>query len=315
MKESEDVTLNASKFYLKANMVVDHPKEIEKNENINNYAYDVVNKKKQGGFNGEMIKRDGTRKKELESTKETLRSQQQEIDKSEKDIIGDEETLREKQIKAFKKNSKYLLHRRNIYVFLASVAEEAMDLGKEINFSDVVGYLLIKKLLQLLSRLKELMERKELKEVKELQFWELFQREKDFKDIQAYVFKEYDVFRVFYESVHSRIKDKVKFFDEETQAILASQNVALTEKVYQRHLREYIRGLYELVRVRQFKSEGEERKPYIHLLRMVDCLNVEEVFQFERNGVIFNFHNYYEEPQRSELDRIKKDLQKKMNVI
>lgn len=28
MKESEDVTLNASKFYLKANMVVDHPKEI-----------------------------------------------------------------------------------------------------------------------------------------------------------------------------------------------------------------------------------------------------------------------------------------------
>ena len=41
---------------------------------------------------------------------------------SEKDIIGDEETLREKQIKAFKRNSKYLLHRRNIYVFLASVA-------------------------------------------------------------------------------------------------------------------------------------------------------------------------------------------------
>jgi len=38
-----------------------------------------------------------------------------------------------------------------------------MDLGKEIKFSDVVGYLLIKKLLQLLGRLKELMERKELK--------------------------------------------------------------------------------------------------------------------------------------------------------
>ncbi len=30
MKESEDITLNMSKFYLKANMVVDHPKEIEK---------------------------------------------------------------------------------------------------------------------------------------------------------------------------------------------------------------------------------------------------------------------------------------------
>lgn len=31
MKETEDIELNASKFYLKANMVVDHPHEIEKN--------------------------------------------------------------------------------------------------------------------------------------------------------------------------------------------------------------------------------------------------------------------------------------------
>ena len=33
-------------------MVVDHPKEIEKHEEINNYAYDVVNKKNQGAFSG-----------------------------------------------------------------------------------------------------------------------------------------------------------------------------------------------------------------------------------------------------------------------
>ena len=46
MKESEDIEFNASKFYLKANMVVDHPHEIQKNENINTYAYDVVCKKK-----------------------------------------------------------------------------------------------------------------------------------------------------------------------------------------------------------------------------------------------------------------------------
>ncbi len=47
-----------SKFYVKANMVVEHPKEISKNENINNYAYDVVNKKsKPSIFQGEMIKR------------------------------------------------------------------------------------------------------------------------------------------------------------------------------------------------------------------------------------------------------------------
>ena len=77
----------------------------------------------------------------------------------------------------------------------------------------------------------------EKKEVKELQFWELFQGEKDFKDIQVYVWKEFDVFKVFYESVHNRIKDKVKLMDEEMQAVLSSQNTVLNEKVYQRHLR------------------------------------------------------------------------------
>ena len=76
MKQTEDLELNASKFYLKANMVVDHPKEIEKKEDINNYAYDVVNKKKQGQFQGEAIKRDGLRKKSVDRMKETVRSQE-----------------------------------------------------------------------------------------------------------------------------------------------------------------------------------------------------------------------------------------------
>ena len=160
-----------------------------------------------------MIKRDGQRKKSVDKMKETARTQdtKPETDKSQKDIIGEEETLREKQIKAFKRNSKYLLHRRNIYVFLASVAEEAMELGKELKFSDIVGYFLIRKLLQLLGGLKELMEKKD---VPGLLYWELFKAEKDFRDIQAYVWKEYDVFRVFYESVHNRIRDKVKYLDE-----------------------------------------------------------------------------------------------------
>lgn len=151
MKETEDLELNASKFYLKANMVVDHPHEIEKNEKVNTYAYDVVYKKKS---QGDIPKRDSIKEKNnMESTKEASISTQGQLE-SEKDIIGDEETLREKQIKAFKKNSKYLLHRRNIYVFLASVAEEAMELGKEVKFSDIVSYFLIRKLLSLLSQLK-----------------------------------------------------------------------------------------------------------------------------------------------------------------
>lgn len=48
-------------------MVVDHPKEIEKKENMNNYAYDVVNKKTKQEFNGNLIKRENQRKKSVDN--------------------------------------------------------------------------------------------------------------------------------------------------------------------------------------------------------------------------------------------------------
>lgn len=43
------------------------------------------------------------------------------------DQISDKETQRELEIKAKKRNANRILHERNIYVFLASVAEEAMN--------------------------------------------------------------------------------------------------------------------------------------------------------------------------------------------
>ena len=186
MKESDDIELNMSKFYLKNNMVVDHPKEIVKKENINNYAYDVVKKKKEVPlFEGKMIKRDSLEKKEAESVKSFQTTDQTENDKESQKEITNEETLREKQIKAFKKNGNRLLHHRNIYVLLASVAEETMN--QNIKFSDIVGYLLIRKLLTLLEWLKERMENKT--QFPEMEHWELFLYEKDYHDIRSYVEK------------------------------------------------------------------------------------------------------------------------------
>ena len=40
--------------------------------------------------------------------------------------MSDKETKREIEIKALKRNANRILHERNIYVFLASVSEEAM---------------------------------------------------------------------------------------------------------------------------------------------------------------------------------------------
>jgi serine/threonine-protein kinase ULK/ATG1 len=74
-------------------------------------------------FKGELIKRANVRKEEELPKQEKVQADEKEND----DKIGDKETERELEIKSFKRNSNRLLHHRNIYVFLASVAEEAMS--------------------------------------------------------------------------------------------------------------------------------------------------------------------------------------------
>ena len=64
-----------------------------------------------------------------------------------------------------------------------------------------------------------------------------------------------------------------------------------------------------------FKNEQDERKFYIHMTKIIDCLDLEEVFQFEKNGSTFNFHNYYEEPNRLELEVLRKQVVKKVSII
>ena len=82
------------------------------------------------------------------------------------------------------------------------------------------------------------------------------------------------MFKVFYESVHNRIKGKIKLLDSETQAVIANQNSPLNEKIYQKNLRDYLKSLIEYVKSRAFKSASEEQRYYIHMYRVLDCLNL-----------------------------------------
>lgn len=60
-----------------------------------------------------------------------------------------------------------------------------MDRGKEIKVADAIGYLLVRKLLNMLEWLKNSMDNK--KEFPGLLCWEQFVKEKDYKDIRTYV--------------------------------------------------------------------------------------------------------------------------------
>ena len=110
-----------------------------------------------------------------------------------------------------------------------------MDRWKDIKIADVIGYLLVRTLLAMLEWLKTKMDDK--REFVGLKYWEEFIREKDYKDIRTYVEKEYDIFKVFYDSVHNRVKDKVKQLDAEAQEVLQNKKSPNSEKIFQRLIR------------------------------------------------------------------------------
>ena len=56
------------------------------------------------------------------------------------------ESIREIQIRMKKRSANRILHERNIYVFLASVAEDAIN-NSNLKYSEIVGFLLVKKLI------------------------------------------------------------------------------------------------------------------------------------------------------------------------
>ncbi len=107
------------------------------------------------------------------------------------------------QIRIKKRNANRILHERNIYVFLASIAEDAMN-NTNLKSSELVSFLLVKKLLQQVEFLCSKMKKKE--NVFKLELWDQFVISKDFNDIYMYIEKEHDVFRLYFNSMWEKIK-------------------------------------------------------------------------------------------------------------
>jgi serine/threonine-protein kinase ULK/ATG1 len=116
---------------------------------------------------------------------------------------SESETSREQEIKTRKRNANRLLHERNIYVFLASVAEDAMNNATILKNAEFVGFLLVKKLVQTVEGMLYKLSQKN--NLFNLEMWNQFLDTKDFKDIFSYIEKEYDVFKMYYQSMYDKL--------------------------------------------------------------------------------------------------------------
>ncbi len=83
---------------------------------------------------------------------------------------------------------------------MASVAEDAMNNGK---LGQAAGFILVRKQMNLLERLLNILNKQHNQFG--LEKWEEFVRSKDFKDIQSYISKEHEVFKVYYQQLSESI--------------------------------------------------------------------------------------------------------------
>lgn len=297
---------NISRFYIKNNKVIDHVVEIEQKKDINEYAYEATKQKNQN-FKGQFVNRKLNRENEEQDvnykTGTTLNVDQ--------DPLPTTETDRERMIRIFKQNSSRILHERNKYVFLASVAEDSIALGYK--YSDLIGYILIKKLFRMLCELKFVLENNQ--NIFDLEFWQDYISTKDYKKICNYIFKEYDLFKSYFENLNSNIKNKLKTGESKSatveRLIKAGTEVEINDML-RKLLRDYIDAIFNT-------STGEYSKKrkevWIHLNQLLDCLNSDKVFFFDKKGKKqFNFKLFYEEVKSLDLEEIVKIVKTKLNA-
>ena len=129
-----------------------------------------------------------------------------------------------------------------------------------------------------------------------MEYWGEFTKQKDYLDIKQYIEKEYDVFNLFYQSIYSKLKDNDKLKQQNPEVYDSLFNKEMpTDKLLTRVLQEYAKSMMGqlLSEMEKEKSLDTFRKRWVHIDRILDCVSLEKVFQFEREGVVFNFRQYY----------------------
>lgn len=312
-------TMNMSRFYVKTNKVIDHINDIEKNEDINNYAINATKNTKsaQNDFKGQFVKRKVERDSDKSQNEPILNnkndSQKEAVDDG--TPLGNFETEREKRIKLFKKNSARLLHERNKYVFLASVAEDAISLNMlvKMNLSEIVGFLLIKKLFYMIGETKDMVDKKY--NALQLPEWEKYVDTKEFLQIVNYINKEYDVFKVYYDSMYENVKRNFNQTNQKNQFVIDALSVNKKkdlDTVFYNTLLTYANQLFEL-----FKKNGmmTDKQKLIHINQIQDCFNQEVVFKFDQGDKQFNFKLFYEEVRSYNVEKLGQIVNSKLTTF
>lgn len=124
LPEDESLLLNTSKYYLKNNLVVENPTQIQQNQDVNEYLLNVI----KSGHKGEEFKPKDHSPVKNPHNQSTIKT-------------------------SFRRNMKKIMHHRNVYVFLANVSDQILTPDDTVNIllnddeSQLTAYVIMRKIL------------------------------------------------------------------------------------------------------------------------------------------------------------------------
>ena len=310
-----NLVLNISKFYINNNKVVQHVADITKKQDLNTYTREVVRGQKKEQYNGPIFNEEKTRVEEEEKKRDDEKGSNKtnETDNSDLADLTTQETMRESLIKTVKRNSNRILHERNKYVFLASVAEDAISKGLEL--SEYAGFVLVKRLLMMINALKTSLSNNQNQF--KLEEWNHYIKTKEYKAILDYIKGEYDVFEVYYNCMYDRITNVKKVNNRIGGDFLDIVNKDLNEKidkVYYKTLKDYVEEILQTIP--RVNNSEEAKNFWLHADQIIDCMKLDERFVFEdANRKQFNFRQFYEELKNMDIDKISTRVKDRVKAL
>ena len=158
----------------------------------------------------------------------------------------------------------------------------------------------------------------DLKNIFDLPLWNSFVTTKDFNDICSYICREFEIFRVYFDQLYEKVlqSSKVNNVDEGLRAVINSNFSQNLEKPFAKTLIQYVRDILQDMTIRKPTNKEEIKKVWVHIDRILDCLRLQSVFQFEdEKNRQFNFKYYYEEVNVIDLDSLVKRVDEKLKIL
>ena len=124
---------NVCKLYLSQNLVIIHPSEFKKKEEIVNYAVGLVKDNKKNDFKGNILNR------QIKENNENIKRGELKNNDQIEEGLGDDD----KQLQNIQDNTFFLLNERNKIIFLLSVLNEARSRKDKKGQAQVISKILL----------------------------------------------------------------------------------------------------------------------------------------------------------------------------